>query len=114
MSEPISTGTFDAGQLFSGWIYSNHTDAPPPTPVKPGQSPADTLRERNRIIRELFFHDAKITSPTGEIYVLTTGSFGTGHVVMGAPVPEPETYAMFLAGLGLLGLIARHRSNRQT
>jgi hypothetical protein len=26
-----------------------------------------------------------------------------------APVPEPETYAMFLAGLGALGLLARRR-----
>lgn len=27
------------------------------------------------------------------------------------PVPEPESYAMFLAGLGLMGLIARRRTN---
>jgi len=29
-----------------------------------------------------------------------------------APVPEPETYAMMLAGLGLLGFVARRRANR--
>lgn len=28
------------------------------------------------------------------------------------PVPEPETYAMLLAGLGLLGLVARRRRGR--
>jgi hypothetical protein len=28
-----------------------------------------------------------------------------------AAVPEPETYAMFLAGLGLLGFTARKRKN---
>lgn len=28
-----------------------------------------------------------------------------------APVPEPETYAMLLAGLGLLGFMARRRKN---
>jgi hypothetical protein len=27
-----------------------------------------------------------------------------------APIPEPETYAMLLAGLGLLGVVARRRS----
>lgn len=33
-----------------------------------------------------------------------------GYVVeYSAPVPEPETYAMLLAGLGLLGTIARRR-----
>ncbi|MBK9347554.1 MAG: PEP-CTERM sorting domain-containing protein [Burkholderiales bacterium] len=27
-------------------------------------------------------------------------------------VPEPETYAMLLAGLGLMGAIARRRNNK--
>ncbi len=30
-----------------------------------------------------------------------------------APVPEPESYAMLLAGLSVLGLIARRRKTRQ-
>ncbi len=30
-----------------------------------------------------------------------------------ASVPEPETYAMFMAGLGLMGFIARRRKNGQ-
>jgi hypothetical protein len=30
------------------------------------------------------------------------------------PVPEPETYAMFMAGLGLMGFIARRRKNGQS
>lgn len=29
-----------------------------------------------------------------------------------APVPEPETYAMLLAGLGLLGVVARRRKQQ--
>ncbi|NBW50906.1 MAG: PEP-CTERM sorting domain-containing protein [Betaproteobacteria bacterium] len=27
-------------------------------------------------------------------------------------VPEPETYAMLLAGLGVMGMIARRRKNK--
>jgi len=32
--------------------------------------------------------------------------------VVAAPVPEPETYAMMLAGLGLMGAIARRRKSK--
>lgn len=35
-------------------------------------------------------------------------SWGSFHV---SPVPEPETYAMLLAGLGLIGFTARRRKN---
>lgn len=31
-----------------------------------------------------------------------------------APIPEPETYAMILAGLGLLGFITRRRNHQAT
>jgi hypothetical protein len=30
-----------------------------------------------------------------------------------SPVPEPETYAMMLAGLGLVSIVARRRKQRQ-
>jgi hypothetical protein len=33
----------------------------------------------------------------------------TQNVAISAPVPEPETYAMLLAGLGVLGAVARRR-----
>lgn len=39
----------------------------------------------------------------GQGQALPTLSFD----VVAAPVPEPESYAMFLAGLGLLGAVAR-------
>ena len=29
------------------------------------------------------------------------------------PIPEPETYAMLLAGLGVLGLVARRRKQKE-
>lgn len=35
-------------------------------------------------------------------------------MLMVSPVPEPETYAMFMAGLGLMGLSVRRRKYQQT
>ncbi len=42
------------------------------------------------------------------------GTLGGAVGVAGyaVPVPEPETYAMLLAGLGMMGLIARRRSRQ--
>ena len=43
----------------------------------------------------------------------TTGSYylGNSYNITVAAVPEPESYAMLLAGLGLMGAIARRRKN---
>lgn len=42
------------------------------------------------------------------------GSSGGAYgLAMAASVPEPETLAMLLAGLGLLGIVQRRRSSRQ-
>lgn len=54
--------------------------------------------------------------PVGNDYYFTvsgnaTGSLGGQYVfaVSTLPVPEPETYAMLLAGLGIMGAVARRR-----
>ena len=56
---------------------------------------------------------------TGPAYIQVTGvtDGGNGGIYSGAiaaAVPEPETYAMLLAGLGLMGAVVRRRSNRKT
>lgn len=53
---------------------------------------------------------------TGGNHVLTVSGIGGrpnasyGGNVVAAPVPEPESFAMLLAGLGLMGAIARRRN----
>jgi hypothetical protein len=44
---------------------------------------------------------------SGSLVSNTSGSYG--GAMMLAPVPEPETYGMMLAGLGLVGFMARRR-----
>lgn len=39
------------------------------------------------------------------------GTYGGTLSANAAPVPEPETYGMMLAGLGLMGFVARRRKN---
>jgi hypothetical protein len=47
---------------------------------------------------------------SGTLVSNTSGSFG-GTVAL-APVPEPATYGMMLAGLGLVGFMARRRGSK--
>ena len=56
-------------------------------------------------------------------YYLTVGGTATGTLgglyngaisVTAPPIPEPESYAMFLAGLGLMGVIVRRRMRGQS
>ena len=44
------------------------------------------------------------------LYYPNRDSMGNLLFVARMPVPEPETYAMLLAGLGLIGVVARRRS----
>lgn len=41
------------------------------------------------------------------------GDLVSEHITLTTPVPEPETYAMLLAGLGLLGFAARRRKQKE-
>lgn len=48
-----------------------------------------------------YFHD--------DLLIVDYDNFSVTHIPSTAAVPEPETYAMMLAGLGLLGFAARRR-----
>ncbi|OYY94564.1 MAG: PEP-CTERM sorting domain-containing protein [Hydrogenophilales bacterium 28-61-23] len=49
------------------------------------------------------------TSVAGYGSIGTMSGVPVSQFITAAPVPEPETYAMMLAGLGMLGFVARNR-----
>jgi len=58
------------------------------------------------------FSAASLAAGLYTIYVTGTGTAGssyTGNVVITSPVPEPETYALVLAGLGAIGFMGGRR-----
>ena len=55
--------------------------------------------------------NANFTNVNGTVNLDGTSFKST---LVAAPVPEPETYAMMLAGLGLMGTIARRRKQKST
>lgn len=55
-------------------------------------------------------YDTNGVQRNGGLGLSHAGFFGTPHA---AAVPEPETYAMLLAGLGLMGALARRKQKPQ-
>jgi hypothetical protein len=55
----------------------------------------------------------QINAAPGSAYFNNTGSFSVTYDLVVASVPEPETYAMLLAGLGLIGAAVKRRKAKQ-
>jgi hypothetical protein len=74
-----------------------------------GQDLSGVTALDNRVLVTFRLIDRSTTSANGGI----VASAGTDRVdnftIMAAPVPEPDAYVMMLAGLSLLGLVARRR-----
>ncbi|MFZ4479285.1 MAG: PEP-CTERM sorting domain-containing protein [Rhodoferax sp.] len=85
------------------WYYGFDGDAIAPVSGKPGMTPLSAFGTASVLT---FTGTPTITSQSG-----STQNFTFNATV--AAVPEPETYAMLLAGLGLLGAVARRKKNRQ-
>lgn len=66
-----------------------------------------------QIVAAASHHVLKVTGDGGT----SGGAYANGRITLVAaplavPVPEPETYALMLAGLGVIGLLARRRHVR--
>jgi probable HAF family extracellular repeat protein len=54
--------------------------------------------------------NALVSVPGGDVLTAANGINNLGQVSVIAMIPEPDTYAMLLAGLSMLGFIARRRN----
>jgi hypothetical protein len=75
--------------------------------------------ERYNLVPNIIAGDTSIKintiNPSSDDNIFLAGFYVTGlaDVTTTLPVPEPETYAMMLAGLGLMGFVARRRKEDQ-
>jgi hypothetical protein len=88
----IDTGTLTSFTLYSGVGTSGPVVASAFSPF-PGN---------------LFFAPTTFSAGTYTIAATGTGQFDAFFTT--TPVPEPETYALFFAGLGAIGFITRRRN----
>lgn len=80
-----------------------------------------SLNGTNFVLGPNFVVEGGVLFPTpvsGPLVLVVTGYAGSASSYSGtlnvevAPVPEPETYGMMLAGLGLVGFMARRRKQQ--
>jgi hypothetical protein len=112
---PIATGLSMSFSLFAGGagLFSS-TDMRGPNEI--GLFDASSF-SRGSNASAFFFTNYGLGRDTESGRVnfgvdITRISEGPNYITPISAVPEPETYAMFLAGLGLIGTLARRRRNR--
>lgn len=128
LSDPNGTVDCTSGCVFSatpvdlatsGWTYDSSTGllAAGSGSFKPYGIVNDNIvafdgipnAQHNPYLMGPVTFDFPITNPNQILLNVASASFYFGTAPDVLVVPEPETYAMILAGLGLLGFVARRR-----
>lgn len=102
----ITFGSFKAGGItgFEAWLNGNQLFGPVSTTnTPPVIVTTQVLAGGTSLPAGMYSLTVKGTGVTG-------GSASYGGNIVATPVPEPETYAMMLAGLVAVGFLARRRS----
>ena len=111
-----------SSNLYSGTLTGLSHDASDPAPLAAGVSFTDDSDPSSPTFWTFDPGTLELAALAGGDYTLVIsgatlrdgGAFGgTLGVTPLAPVPEPDSYAMFMAGLGILGAIARRRQPTQ-
>jgi len=97
-----SVGTLPQSPSFTAFAGANLSFVVEPATAGFFQSPNPFY---NVAISSFINSPSQVTPITGG-FTITNGG---GSVNFAQPIPEPETYALFLAGLGALGWVARRR-----
>lgn len=98
--EPLTKTTTMSGFKTTEWMASTNLDVPASWGGADGIVGSVNLTLQNLLIASSlkFGTSTFIAKKYAGIEIIT------------APIPEPETYALFLAGLGLVGFLARRRA----
>lgn len=108
-SGPTNLGPFEGVELVFNFLGQNFTDMNDVAwPLLPNLSFLDgDLQTLDYQVSSGISNPNVLQFSTSSITMMQDGSFYSPISVVA--VPEPETYAMMLAGLGLLGLMVKRR-----
>ena len=103
----ITFGIFKTGGItgFEAWLNGTQLFGPLTTTISPPVTVTTQVLAGGTSLPAGMY--SLVVRGTG----VTGGQASYGGNIVATPVPEPETLAMMLAGLGALGFLARRRQN---